>query len=322
MAERYLVTGALGCLGAWVIARLVGEEVSVVGLDVATDPYRLGYLLNDKQLAGVQLVHHDIVDLPFLVDLMRREGITSVIHLAALQVPFARADPFLAAQVNVAGTVAVFEAARICDTITSPVIYASSVAAYGAPDGDHPETSAGPDPGGFPQTHYGVYKRANEDGARVHWLEFGCASIGLRPHVLYGVGRDQGLTSSPTAAMLAAALGRPATIPFSGRVQFHYARDAAAEFIAAARSGHRGAAVYNLGGPPTAITEVVTMIEAVVPEAAGSIAVEGGPLPFPDSVGPGELEAVIGPLPRTSLEAGIAETIERFRALHSAGRIS
>ena len=58
---------------------------------------------------------------------------THVIHLAALQVPFCRADPPLGARVNVVGTVNVFEAvARRGDGGIAPVVYASSIAAYDA----------------------------------------------------------------------------------------------------------------------------------------------------------------------------------------------
>ena len=40
----------------------------------------------------------------------RRARDHDVVHLAALQVPFCRADPALGARVNVLGTVVVFEA--------------------------------------------------------------------------------------------------------------------------------------------------------------------------------------------------------------------
>lgn len=319
--ERFLVTGALGCLGAWVAATVVGEGVPVIGVDLADDPYRLRYLLSDAEMAGVELIRHDILDSEFLADLMVRRQVTSVIHLAALQVPFCRADPLRGAQVNVSGTVAVFEAVRRASVVRHPLVYASSIAAYGAPDGDNPDGDPGAGPTGAPATHYGVYKRANEDGARVHFLEFGSSSIGLRPHVVYGVGRDQGVTSHATSAMLAAATGRPAAIPFSGAIQLHYARDAAADFVAAARSDHRGATVHNLGGPSTSISELVAIIEGIVPEAAGTIAVEGAPLPFPSEVSEGDLGGVIGQRSRTSLQTGVEETIARFRALHSAGRL-
>jgi hypothetical protein len=62
-----------------------------------------------------------------------------------------------------------------------------------------------------PGTLDGVYTRANESTA---WLDgAGVPSVGPHPHIVYGVGRDQGLTSTVTAAMLAAAAGTPSRSP-------------------------------------------------------------------------------------------------------------
>ena len=127
-----------------------------------------------------------------------------MIHLAALQVPFCRADPPLGARVNVVGTVNVFEAVARRAERMGPVVYASSVAAYDALE----DRAAAPAMQGVPSTLYGVYKRANEGTATVYAQERETPSVGLRPHTVYGPGRDQGLTSAPTTAMLAAAAGR------------------------------------------------------------------------------------------------------------------
>ncbi len=101
---------------------------------------------------------------------------------------------------------------------------------------------------GLPGTIYGVYKRANEGSASIYHAERGVASIGLRPHTVYGVGRDQGLTSAPTRAMLAAAAGVPVPDPVRRRSQFQYAPDVARAFVQAALSGYDGATVHNLAG--------------------------------------------------------------------------
>ena len=58
------------------------------------------------------LVTGDITDLPAIERVLDEHAITNVVHLAALQVPFCRADPPLGAAVNVVGTVNVFEAVR------------------------------------------------------------------------------------------------------------------------------------------------------------------------------------------------------------------
>ena len=49
--ERFLVTGALGCIGAWAVHNLVREGVPVTVFDLATEPRRLQLLLSDSELA-------------------------------------------------------------------------------------------------------------------------------------------------------------------------------------------------------------------------------------------------------------------------------
>jgi nucleoside-diphosphate-sugar epimerase len=320
MSERFLVTGALGCIGAWTVARLVSEGVPVVAFDAGPDPYRLRYLLDDEALEAVTLVRGDITAPDALRRTILEHGITNLIHLAALQVPACQADPVAGALVNVVGTVNAFEAIRGTPAAERPLVYASSVAAYDDVDDGAP---ASPDPSGRPGTHYGVFKRANEGNAWVFHREQGIASVGLRPYVVYGVGRDQGLTSSPTWAMQAAALGRPYRIAYGGRSHLQYADDVAAAFIAASRSGHGGADVLNLGGSVVDMHEVVAAIERSVPELAGLVEVDGSTsLPFPDEVDASAVAEVLGPLPVTSLEDAVDATISRFRDLLAAGRMT
>ena len=39
--ERFLITGALGCIGAWTVRELVREGVPVVAFDLGADPRRI-----------------------------------------------------------------------------------------------------------------------------------------------------------------------------------------------------------------------------------------------------------------------------------------
>ncbi len=156
----------------------------------------------------------------------------------------------------------------------------------------------------------------------MYWSDFGVPSLGLRPHTVYGVARDQGLTSAPTVAMLAAAAGVPFRIGYGGLAQFQYARDVARAFIAASRTATRGASVHDLPGRSTAMEEVVEAIVAAAPGAAGTISFESSSLPFPSMLDGSSLEALTGPLPQTSLDDGVRETIARFRDLLAAGRVA
>jgi nucleoside-diphosphate-sugar epimerase len=321
-SERFLITGAHGCIGAWAVRQLINEGAYVVALDVSPDPRRLRLLMSPDELYRVKLVRTDITDLDLVERTLDEHAITNVVHLAALQVPFCRADPSLGARVNVVGTVNILEAVARRQQRIGSVVYASSIAAYEEVETDDPD---GPEPsvdGGTPGTLYGVYKRANEGAAVVYWRDRGLTSVGLRPHTVYGPGRDQGVTSSPTIAMLAAASGSPFHIPYGGRFQFQYAPDVARAFIEASRAGTTGASVHNLAGPAVHMREIIAAIEAAAPEAAGSITYEDHPLPFPDEVDASSLAELVDDSRDTSLAAGVAETIARFRQLLAEGRLA
>lgn len=321
MPERFLVTGAMGCIGAWVVRNLVCEETPVVVFDLASEPRRLKLLLEPDELARVTFVNGDICDLAALERALDEHAITHVIHLAALQVPFCKADPPLGARVNVVGTVNVFEAVKQREHIDK-VVYASSAAVYDVAYAYPPGVPLPHDAPLHPNTLYGVYKQANEGTARVYWQDDGVSSIGLRPYVIYGIGRDQGMTSTPTKAMFAAAVGQPYHISYGGRCDFEYAEDAARAFIAAARVTFEGADVFNLTGAAAHMQEIVAAIESAAPEMAGRITFEPKSLPFPEEIDGAALDSVIGSLPRTSLHDGIAHTIKRFRELVESGKMS
>jgi nucleoside-diphosphate-sugar epimerase len=174
----------------------------------------------------------------------------------------------------------------------------------------------------YPTSHYGVFKVANEQGARVWWENEGVASIGLRPHSAYGPGRDQGLTSKPTVAMIAAAAGRPYRIGFSGRYQFQFAEDVAQTFIRAARLPAEGAAVYNIGGSLFGIDQIIATIEAVSPGSAGMITAVDATMPFPAGFDGSALQHAIGAIAETRLEDGVRRTIECYRAALDDGRLA
>jgi UDP-glucuronate 4-epimerase len=242
--------------------------------------------------------------------------ITRIVHLAALQVPFCRADPPLGAAVNVVGTVNILEAARRRRDRIPHVVYASSIAALGSDDGQSGATSPA-----LPGTIYGVYKRADEQLAIRYWLDYGLPSIGLRPHTVFGPARDQGLTSAPTMAMLAAAAGRAYKIPYGGGAQFQYAPDVAQAFVAAALADVTNASVHNLRGAARAIGDVVDTIVRAAPEADGLITYEGDPLSFPATVESDGLDSAIGQLEETPFATAVQETIVRFRAALADRRI-
>jgi nucleoside-diphosphate-sugar epimerase len=302
--ERFLVTGALGCIGAWTCAELAAEGAEVVGFDFGTDDHRIR-LATD---AEIPLVHGSITDRDALAKALDDHRITHVIHLAALLLPSIKADPPYGTAVNIGGTVNVFDAAK---TRGIQVAYASSAAVYSQVD-----DTGGPvanDAVGHPITFYGVHKQTCEALARIFWEEEQVPSIGIRPFIVYGPGRDGGLTASPSLAMAAAAAGEDFEISFGGRTQLQFAPDSARVFVAAARAATEGARVFHLGGPALTLAEAARAIEAAAPGVTIRVD-EQTILPFPEEFDGAALEEAIGPIAWTPLAEGVSRTIDRLRA--------
>jgi nucleoside-diphosphate-sugar epimerase len=165
-----------------------------------------------------------------------------------------------------------------------------------------------------------AYKLANEGSARAYWADFGVSSIGIRPMTVYGPGRDQGLTSSPTRGILAAVLGHRYEIGFGGNTLFHYVGDVGRALAFAAHTPGGGAHVVNLNGVRAPVSDVVASLEDLVGSSAEGITVSSTVLPFPDDVDTSGLD-IIGPPAVTSLNDGIAATVEFFRDLRSRGAL-
>ena len=319
-SERFLVTGAYGCLGSWTVKLLVDEGVPVFTYDLPGNPHRLHLIMDDDTLAKVTQIPGDITDFDLFERAVVDNGITHIVHLAALQVPFVRANPVLGMRVNAVGHTIVLESARRHTDQVQGLSYASSAAVYG-PASDYPSGPLAHDAPHHPTTLYGVTKQANEGTSRIYWEENGVYSIGLRPYIVYGPGRDQGMTSTPTKAMLAAAIGRPYHISFGGAAVYHHAEDVAATFIRAARTRIEGAPVYNLGGTTAHMSEIVAAINAAVPEMAGQITFEPTQTASPAEIDDSALNTALGQIEWRPLNEGVSQTVEHLRAAAKANKV-
>ncbi len=316
-AEKILVTGALGCIGSWVVRHLVDDGIDFVATDLGTDPVRPRLLLSDAEVAAVDWLSLDVTDTAAVNAMVADHGVTRIVHLAGLQVPFCRADPPLGAAVNVTGTANIFEAAR--HNGVTGLAYASSLAALG-PAELYPDTPVPGTARPAPTTLYGVYKAANEETARIYWQDWQVGSVGIRPYIVYGVGRDQGMSADNAKAILAAAADRPFHIRYDGPVALHHASDAARIFIQAARAGHQGSAVCHIRGDMIDTAAFIDMVKRHAPGA--QITHETGkPLPLPADLDESNLRDIIGPVPHLPLDQAIPRDLNMYRALIAAGRI-
>jgi len=301
-----LVTGAGGCIGSWVLTLLSDAGVPVAAMDLTEDKRRPRLLMAESELSQVQWFTGDISDTAAVQGAVEKSGAKAIIHLAALQVPFCKADPLAGARVNVVGTVNIFEAARKAGI--KRVAYASSIAAHGVFD---PKTMA---------TLYGAYKFCNEQTARVYAQDWQIPSVGLRPGVVYGIGRDQGMTSKTTVAILAAAAGKPYTIPFRGPVSWLHAGEVASAFVRAVSRDRTGAEVFDINGVPSTVEQSVELIRKVVPDA--KVTCSGEALPFPMALSDQPVRSYLGDYGSMPIEEGIRQTCEVFRSLLAKGLIS
>jgi len=303
-----LVTGAGGCIGSWLLALLARAGVPACALDLTEDKRRPRLLIEERELEKIRWRTGDISDFETVVRTLEAVRPCAIIHLAALQVPFCKADPVAGAKVNVVGTVNVFEAARRLGI--RRLAYASSIAAYGAMDEGH----------GAMHTLYGAYKYCDEQIAKVYSEDWGIHSLGIRPGVVYGVGRDQGLTSKTTVAILAAAAGKPYEVPFSGGVSWLYAGEVASAFIHAVARERSGAPVFDMNGVYAPVEEGLRILKKLAPSAA--ITASGQPLAFPMHLPDKPLRDFLGDYGEMPLAEGIRETYEAFRSLIGRGALS
>jgi nucleoside-diphosphate-sugar epimerase len=302
-----LITGAGGCIGSWAMALLVRAGVPVVAFDLSDDRRRPRLLMAEDELARVAWTTGDIGDTARVAEVVREHGIRAIIHLAALQVPFCKADPVAGARANVLGTVNVFEAARAQGI--RRLAYASSIAAVSfLPDAP------------WLDTLYGAYKLCDEHLARVYAQDWGVPSVGIRPGVVYGVARDQGLTSKTTVAILAAAASRPYDVPFAGPVSALHAGEVASAFIRAVSTERRDARVFDLNGRATSVEQWLAILCQIAPEAR--LGIEGDPLPFPADLSDQPILDHLGDYGQVPLEEGIRTTYEAFQRLLESGAIS
>ena len=258
--ECFLVTGGLGCIGTettrWLLNNTTGKVV-ICSRDVGSE--RVDRAFHDVDRTNLKVVSVDITNQQLLSDTIQKEEITHVIHLAALQTPDCNQYRDLGMQINLGGTQNLIEAMKCHRSQIKRFVFASSIAVYGPrafyPDGGVPVHAAP-----RPVNVYGAWKLAGENITRIFQEETGIDSLSLRPGVLFGPGRDAGLTSTPTTAMKSVALGIPYEIPFENRQDYLYAPDVGAAFGHATLDPFVGYSEFTLPSHTVDTSHFVTAI--------------------------------------------------------------
>jgi nucleoside-diphosphate-sugar epimerase len=165
-----LVTGAFGCIGAWVVRALLAAGERPVLYDLGDDPWRVRMIAGpDAPSRAVDRArrHHRSRESRARRARARDPPRDPPGRVAGAALP-ARSPR--GAAINVVGTANVFDVVRAAAGQIDRVVYVSSAAVFGAPS-LYPPGPLADDAPAHPATHYGVYKVANEETARVYWEE-------------------------------------------------------------------------------------------------------------------------------------------------------
>ena len=177
---RILVTGGAGFIGSNLVEALLKDKrVSLVRV---LDNLATGSLSNIKEFSGdvkFEFIEGDIRN--YQTCLAATSGIDFISHQAALgSVPRSINDPLTSNEVNVTGTLHIFNAAK--ENNCKRIVYAASSSTYG----DHPGLPKVEDIIGNPLSPYAVTKYVNELYARVYGNLYNMEITGLRYFNIFG----------------------------------------------------------------------------------------------------------------------------------------
>ena len=290
-----IIFGGSGFLGSWVVAKLIKSGYKVIIFDLNIDKSLLTKFLG-KEISKIKFISGDITDYEQVLSSMN--NIKYVINLAGLMTPDCSKNPVLGAQVNIIGSINVFEAVK--KKGISFLIYASSAGIFGQDDKYYP----------MPETHYGAYKLAVEGVAKAYFNENKISSLGIRPFVIYGPGREIGGTAGVTLACKAAKQGYPYNINFSGSAGFVYIADVANLVQMSMEKSPLGANVININGITASVETFAAIIKKNIPLA--NLTIKGERLPVVDEILGKHPSEFFEKFQYTSLNDGIQSTINFY----------
>jgi nucleoside-diphosphate-sugar epimerase len=305
-----LVTGAEGCIGAWVTKILLERGAEVIAFDVRQTRSRLGLIAPGLDVSRLRYEIGALQDTARLKALIRESGVGHIVHLAAVLMPFCQANPVEGALINVIGTLNVFEGIRDAGRPIR-LSYASSSAVWG-PEDAYEDRALNERDTPLPSTQYGIFKLANEHSARVFYQQHGITSFALRPWTVYGPGRDAGLTAAPTLALQHLARGERYRLPVTGPMDLQFVEDVAGAFVACLDAPAEGAHVFNLAGDVVDMRDFIAITEELRPASRGWLTAEGPRVPVAHRMDASLLRELLPDLPRTPLREGVAKTLRVY----------
>jgi nucleoside-diphosphate-sugar epimerase len=268
--KRILVTGASGFIGLALTKALAARGDRVTALDI-----HIGPGLSDFAEESDNVSPHvcEITDWAPLVETVQSDPPDAIVHCAAIVGVLASVQaPLRTMQVNVEGSINVFEAARLFGV--RKVVHMSSEETYGdfehsKIDETHPQK---------PLMAYGISKLAVEHLGRSYKAMYGTEIVNMRTCWVYGPGLPR--QRPPKNFVDAAVNGTSCHLPWGAdmTVDHTYIDDVVAGVLLALDNDDCPHDAYNLGsGEASSLSDIVEIVKELIPGAD-------------ISVGPGEFE--------------------------------
>ena len=306
MSKRILITGGAGFIGSH-LTRHFAEHAEVTVLD----DLRSGYVRN---LDGVRcrLLQGSILDAAALSQAIA--GADQVYHLAAMiSVPESVAKPAECAELNTEGTRRVLAAALAAGA--RKVVLASSAAIYG----DNPTVPKLESMPPEPKSPYAATKLAGEELLKEYHQLHGLGTTSLRFFNVFGPRQDPRSAYAAAIPIFIAKALRDETIGIHGdggqtRDFIHVADIVGALAYAGASEDMSG--TYNVGYGRS--QSILALAQEIIRLTGSKSAIEHLPPRAGDvrhSLASTERILTAGWKPKSSVSAGLAETVDAFRRL-------
>jgi UDP-glucose 4-epimerase len=314
-----MVTGGAGFIGSTLVDRLLAEDWSV---DVVDDLSN-GSLAN---LAGARgqpdrrfSFHRMDVSSPALVELVAHRRPDIVFHLAAqADVRVSVARPVFDATVNILGTLNVCEGALAAGT--SKIVFAASGGTLYGNTEELPIREGQPQ---APESPYGVAKKSAGDYLHYYRQARGLEYTALAMANVYGPRQDPHGEAGVVAIFAGKLLGRDRPVIFGDGSQtrdFVYVDDVVDAFVRSSEKG--GGLLMNIGtGVETSVQRLYDVMARLTgfKEPARYEPPRTGELRR-SALDPSRAGIHLGWKPWTSLEEGVARTLEHFKGQLAGAR--
>ena len=295
---KVVIFGGCGFLGSWLVKKLLDHRIKTVIFDYKIKKNILNQITNFSE-GYVEYVQGDIKNSEQVFNVSNKGDI--LINLAGLMTPECSKNPIAGNEVNVVGSINVFQAA--INQNNKFVIYTSSGGVFGSLDQKVP----------YPETHYGAFKLAVEGIARAYYLEKNLSTVGIRPFVIYGPHREIGGTAGISLACKAVAKGIDYKIPFSGNAGFVYVDDVTEIILKLIKKKLFGANIINVNGISCNVSEIVKILTNINNEC--KISIQKNNLPVVGEILGNTPNKYLKNFKYTSLSKGLSYTVNFYKTI-------